>query len=241
MRLDRFVCHASNTPRTQAVRWIRGGCVQLNGSFCKDGAAQVAPGRDRVRLLGKDLQPPGPVVLMLHKPLGVVPSTETGGGRTVMDCVDPALRHKDLAPIGRLDKDTTGLLLLTTDGKLNHALCHPRRHVDKAYRATLDAELSADAEAQFAAGITLADGTVCLPAGFERLGPLQVRIVLREGKFHQVKRMVAACGAAVVALHRERIGELWLDPALAPGQARRLTGDELAALGFAVADLTEAT
>ncbi len=240
MRLDRYVSQATGTPRTQTTRWIRGGLVQVGSLVVKDGAAQVVVGRDRVRLRGADLDPPGHLVLMLHKPTGVVTSTETGIGPTVMDCVSAELRRRDLAPIGRLDKDTTGLLLLTTDGGLNHALTHPRRHIEKAYLASLDGELCADAEARFEAGIALADGTPCLPARLERLDPGRARIVLREGKFHQVKRMVAACGAAVVALHRERIGSLWLDPTLPPGCARKLTGDELVALGACLPDAQEA-
>ncbi len=239
MRLDRYVSQASGTPRTQTTRWIAGGLVQVGGRVVKDGGAQVVPGRDRVRLRGADLDPPGHLVLMLHKPLGVVTSTETGNGPTVMDCIAADLRRRDLAPIGRLDKDTTGLLLLTTDGGLNHALTHPRRHVEKAYLATLDGQLCADAQARFAAGIALADGTLCQPAGLELLTDRTARIVLREGKFHQVKRMVAACGAAVVALHRERIANLWLDPALPPGLARKLTADELVALGVLLPDPNE--
>ncbi|MBM4342207.1 MAG: pseudouridine synthase [Deltaproteobacteria bacterium] len=231
MRLDRYVSQATGTPRTQTTRWIRGGLVQVGSVVVKDASAQVAIGRDRVRLRGAELDPPGHLVLMLHKPAGVVTSTDTSIGPTVMDCIPADLRRRDLAPIGRLDKDTTGLLLLTTDGGLNHALTHPRRHVEKAYVAVLDGALCADAEARFATGLALGDGTLCQPATLQRLAADQVRIVLREGKFHQVKRMVAACGAAVVALHRERIGDLWLDPTLLPGRARRIDGDELAALG----------
>lgn len=239
MRLDRYVSQATATPRSEVARWIRGGHVKVQGLVCKDAGAQIVVGRDEVRARGELLAAPGHLVLMLHKPAGVVTSTEEGIGPTVMDCVPADLRRRDLAPIGRLDKDTTGLLLLTTDGGLNHALTHPRRHVEKAYRAQLDSELSSDAEARFETGVELHDGTVCLPAQLQRLGNREVRIVLREGKFHQIKRMAAACGAAVVKLHRERIGGLWLDPLLPPGAVRRLDGDELVALGMAQASWDE--
>jgi 16S rRNA pseudouridine516 synthase len=173
------------------------------------------------------------LLIMLHKPAGVITSTSDGGGPTVMSCIPDELNRKDLAPIGRLDKDTTGLLLLTTDGGLTHALTHPRRHVEKAYLATLSQPLPAEAVQRFAAGVELADGTLCAPALLEILSESQARVVLREGKYHQVKRMVAACGSSVTALHRERIGDLWLDPALQPGMARAVSLEELALLGLA--------
>lgn len=230
MRLDRYVSQATGAPRSEVARWIRGGHVQIGASVCRDGGQHVVIGRDRVLARKVELAQPGHLILMLHKPAGALTSTETGNGTTVMDCIPHHLRHRDLAPVGRLDKDTTGLLLLTTDGNLNHALTHPKRHVDKAYRAVLERELPADAQVRFAAGMLLADGTVCRPAGLQVLGPDEVRIVLREGKFHQVKRMIAACGSSVIRLHRERIGQVWLDPQLGVGEVRRLTADELAAL-----------
>jgi 16S rRNA pseudouridine516 synthase len=231
VRLDRYVSQGTGTPRSEVMRWIRGGHVRVNGLAVKDPGAQVVIGRDEVEHRDGVVRPPGHLTVMLHKAAGYITSTEDGIGPTVMDLLPPALRRRDLAPVGRLDKDTTGLLLLTTDGGLNHALTHPRRHVDKIYRATLEGTLCADAAERFAVGVTLGDGTLCKPAVLQQVDAHTVRITLREGKFHQVKRMVAACGAAVVALHREQIGGLALDPALPEGAARPLGIDDLLLLG----------
>jgi len=228
MRLDRYLSQGTGIPRREVGPLVRRGRVMVQGELATVADQQVMPS-DVVLLDGKLVRAPGHLVLMLHKPAGYVSTTEDKG-KTVMELVPEALRHRDLAPIGRLDKDTTGLLLLTTDGALSHALTSPRRHVDKSYLAVLESELAADAETRFAEGIPLADGSLCRPAGLERLEPLRVRITLREGKFHQVKRMVAACGSSVVSLHRERIGPLWLDPELAEGEVRALSPDEIAAL-----------
>lgn len=238
MRLDRYVSQGTGYSRSEVMGWIRGGRVLVDGAVVRDAGAQVVPGQHRVTAdmpgeFGVLVKPPGHRYLMLHKPKGYVSSTEEGASPIVLGLVPAELAHRDLAPVGRLDKDTTGLLLLTTDGGFNHALTAPKRHVDKAYLAELDVPLPADAVARFAAGIALADGTVCQPADLEILGPLQVRMVLREGRYHQVKRMVAKLGSTVVGLHRERIGGLRLDPALAPGQVRPLTAADFAALGIA--------
>lgn len=244
MRLDRYVSQGTGFSRSEVLSWIRSGRVLVDGTVIRDAGAQVIPGKHHVTAdtpgeFGLLVPPPGHRYLMLHKPRGYVSSTEEGLQPIVLELVPAALRHRDLAPVGRLDKDTTGLLLLTTDGGFNHVLTSPRRHVEKAYLAELDVPLPEDAAARFAAGMALADGTQCQPALLEVLAPLRVRIVLREGRYHQVKRMVAKLGSTVIGLHRERIGGLWLDPALAEGQVRALTADDVAALGVGpVAELT---
>lgn len=232
MRLDRYLSQGTGMPRSHATPIIRAGLVTVDGVVVRDPASQVIAGKAEVTARGVLVREPGHLLLMMHKPTGVVTTTEEGRSPTVMELVPQALRHRDLAPIGRLDKDTTGLLLLTTDGGLNHALTHPRRHVEKAYLAELERPLDADAEARFAAGLVLSDGTVCQPAGLERLGELRARVLLREGRYHQVKRMIALCGSCVTALHRERIGALRLDPTLQPGAVRALTADEWTLLGI---------
>jgi 16S rRNA pseudouridine516 synthase len=230
MRIDRYISQGTGTPRSHVWTGVRAGQALVNGVEVRDPAKQVTSGVDEVVFRGKPVRPFGHRVLMLHKPVGHVCTTEEMAAPNVMSLVPADLQARDLAPIGRLDKDTTGLLLLTTDGGLNHALTHPRRHVEKAYVATLQADLPPDAEDHFAVGIVLPDGTRCLPAVLERMGPKLVRIRLHEGKFHQVKRMVAVCGGLVLTLHRERIGGLWLDPNLPPGGVRELTADEVALL-----------
>jgi 16S rRNA pseudouridine516 synthase len=232
MRLDRYVSQGLGVPRKHALTMCKSFQVKVNGVVQRDAGAQIVLGRDVVHYRDELVREPGHRLIMLHKPAGVVTSTEPGPAPIVMDLLPKELQHRELAPVGRLDKDTTGLLLLTTDGGLAHALLHPRRHVEKAYVVWLDADLPVEAEAQVAAGLALDANTVCAPAALERLGPKQVRLVLREGRFHQVKRMMAVLGRVVLRLHRERIGGLVLPPDLAEGQARPLTPDEVALLGL---------
>ena len=167
---------------------------------------------------------------MLHKPAGVLTATEDSRQRTVLDLLPPELRKRGLSPVGRLDKDTEGLLLLTDDGELAHRLLSPKYHVDKRYFARVDGLLDqADVDA-FAAGMTLGDGLMCLPAGLEPLAEGTCIVTLREGKFHQVKRMLAARGAPVLYLKRLSMGPLTLDAELPIGGWRELTAEETASL-----------
>ena len=148
MRLDRYVSQGLGVPRKHALTMCKSGQVWVNGVVQRDAGAQVVLGHDEVRYRDQDVRAPGHRLLMLHKPAGYVTSTEPGPSPIVMDLVPAELRHRDLAPVGRLDKDTTGLLLLTTDGGLAHALLHPRRHVAKSYIAWLDADLPPEATEQ---------------------------------------------------------------------------------------------
>ena len=168
--------------------------------------------------------------VMLNKPAGYLSATEDGRGATVLDLLPQELQRQHLFPVGRLDKDTEGLMLLTDDGELAHRLLSPKYHVDKRYYARVDGPLGPADAAAFAAGLTLEDGLVCLPAGLEPLGPGECIVTLREGKFHQVKRMLAARGAPVLYLKRLSMGPLALDGTLAPGAFRELTAEETAAL-----------
>lgn len=240
MRLDRYVSQGTSTSRSEVLRWIRSGRVQVDGVTVRDAGAQVTRGKHTVTAdtpgeMGQLVRAPGHIHLLLHKPKGYVSSTEEGASPIVLELVPPQWQHRDLAPVGRLDKDTTGLLILTTDGGFNHALTSPRRHVEKAYLAELDQPLPADAVERFAEGMDLGDAAPCKPADLEILAPTQVRVVLREGRYHQVKRMVAKLGSTVVALHRERIGGLMLDDLLPIGQMRLLTARDFQALGVAPA------
>ncbi len=234
MRLDRYLSMAAGLPRRQASTAVRVGRVWVNGVRETNPRHQVAATTDTVSFDGEPLGRPGHTTLMMHKPAGCISATRSRTHETVLDHVPPALTRRKLSPVGRLDKDTTGLLLLTTDGGLSHRVTHPRRKVDKAYVATLRAPLEPDAAARFAGGITLADGTRCKPATLEQVDDERVRVVLTEGRFHQVKRMLGAVGGHVTALHRERVGPLELDPGLAPGEVRPLTAAELELLHAAL-------
>ena len=170
--------------------------------------------------------------VMMNKPTGVLSATEDARQETVLDLLPPELRRQGLFPVGRLDKDSEGLLLLTNDGELAHRLLSPKRHVDKVYYIRTDVPLTEEDRAAFAEGVRLADGTACLPAGLELLGDgREALVTLHEGKFHQIKRMSASRGAAVCRLKRLSMGTLVLDETLHPGEFRLLTGEEVTKIG----------
>jgi 16S rRNA pseudouridine516 synthase len=231
LRLDRLLASALGLSRRDATTLVRDGTPTL----ARDPSAHVNPAIHKVLVDGSPLAPPGPTTLLLHKPAGCVTATRDDHLPTVLDLVPAALRTRDLAPAGRLDRDTTGLLILTDDGALNHRLTHPARHLPKRYIATLAAPLPVEAAARVAAGLVLGDGTALKPAELQLLAPAddglpRIALTLHEGRYHQVKRMVAALGSSVVALHRASIGGLMLPPDLLPGACRRITDDEIAAL-----------
>lgn len=228
-RLDKRIANTGKWSRKEARDLIRAGRVTVDGTPCRapeqkvDGAAPVAVDGG---LIGES----GPVYLMLNKPAGVVSSTDEPGERTVLDLLGEEYQNIGLFPAGRLDKDTEGLLLLTNDGPLAHRLLAPKHHVDKVYYVEVDGVLDeADVEA-VRAGVELADGYTCLPGELELLSDSSAHITIREGKYHQVKRMLAARGKPVVYLKRMRFGTLFLDKKLPKGGYRVLTEGERQAL-----------
>lgn len=232
MRLDRFLAEMGCGTRSQIRDAAKNGRIRVNGAVERSPDRKVDPETDAVRLDDMAVDYVRYEYYMLNKPTGVVSATEDRVHTTVVDLISGRLRD-DLFPVGRLDIDTEGLLLITNDGDLAHRLLSPKKHVDKRYLAVVSGELPADAEDRFAAGITLEDGTVTLPAVLKRAehGGRQAYILtIREGKFHQVKRMFEALGCAVVYLKRLSMGSLKLDETLRPGEYRPLTEEELAAL-----------
>ena len=234
VRLDKLLTDTGKASRSEARRLIRDGRVAADGLVCRQPEARV---EDTAELsLDGEIIGSSAVCLMLHKPAGVLSATEDAAQKTVLDLLPVQLRRQGYFPVGRLDKDTTGLLLLTTDGDLAHRIISPKKQVEKQYLARVDGVLTEEDVRAFAEGISLADGTRCLSAGLELLdGGRTVRVTLTEGKYHQVKRMLASRGAPVMALHRERIGALLLDEKLAPGAFRPLTASEVDLI-FAVKD-----
>ena len=233
MRLDRYISAITGLSRRDVKAALARGRVRVDGASVRDAAQQLDEHSARVELDGRLLEYRRHMHVMLNKPAGYLSATEDGRGPTVLDLLPPELQRRGLFPVGRLDKDTEGLLLLTNEGRLAHDLLSPRRHVDKVYRARVTGCLTAEDAAAFAAGLVLGDGTVCRPAGLEILsaGAESVALVtLREGKFHQVKRMLAQRGKPVTYLERLRMGNLTLDPALERGDFRFLTEQELEAL-----------
>ena len=223
-RLDKRLSQAGYG-RKEAKELIRQGRVTVNGQVVTQSEAKY-PDAAIITVDGQVLAQ-GFCYLMLHKPTGYVSATQDERERTVLELLPEELRRRGLFPVGRLDKDTTGLLLLTDDGPLAHRLLAPRRHVDKTYDVEVDGAFDDADVAAFASGLTLADGTVCLPAVLEPAGPGRGRVTLHEGKYHQVKRMCAARGKPVKELARVAFGPLALDSALAPGAWRELTAQEV--------------
>ena len=236
VRLDKYLAQSGERTRSQAARAVRDGLVQVNGATVRDPAVKVGEG-DEVTLAGEPVHDEAVQYYMLHKPAGVLTAARDGRATTVMDLVPPALLRRHVLPVGRLDKDTTGLLLLTNDGALAHALLAPGRHVWKRYVARVTGRLDGEDVAAFAAGVSLSDFTA-LPAGLTVLSAdeeeSRAAVEVREGKYHQIKRMFSARGHEVVALHRASFGPLRLPDDLPPGGLRRLAPGEVAALRAAV-------
>ncbi len=229
MRLDRWLATVSAGSRSEVRQWIRGGQAAVNGRVILDPALSFETEKDSLSLNGKALDGRVTRHVMLYKPAGILTAARDAKQPTVMDLLPPVYRSIGCMPVGRLDKDTTGLLLLTCDGELNHRLLSPGRHVEKRYRAVTDGTLTQEDAEAFAAGMDLGDFTA-QPAQLTILGASLAEVVIAEGKFHQVKRMFEAVGKEVLELHRCAFGPLELDPALAEGQWRELTAEEEKAL-----------
>lgn len=234
MRLDRFLGEMGTGTRTQIKELARKGRVSVNGQVEKKADRKVDPAVDKICVDSRLMTYTRWSYYLLNKPRGVVSARTDGRYPTVVGLLQDADR-KDLFPVGRLDIDTEGLLLITNDGDLAHRLLSPKKHVDKVYLATVEGRLPTDHKEQLAAGLTLEDGTRTLPAELviqkEREdGRMDVLLTIREGRFHQVKRMFEALGCRVVYLKRIAMGPLKLDEDLAPGQYRPLTREELAML-----------
>ena len=229
-RLDKLLAGTGKWSRREVKALVRQGLVRVDGRLAASAEDKLDPAAAIITVAGETISLCRFTYVMLHKPAGVLTATEDRKQPTVLDLLPPELRRIGLAPVGRLDKDTEGLLLLTNDGELAHRLLSPKYHVDKRYLARVDGDLSAADTEAFARGMTLGDGLECLPAGLEILSPGECLVTLREGKFHQVKRMLAARGKPVTYLKRLSMGPLRLDPELAPGAFRMLTAEEKKAL-----------
>lgn len=227
MRLDKFIVAVGAGSRSQAKAMVKAKRLTVNGQVAKKSDLAINEHKDQICLDGEVLVYSEFDYLMLNKPAGVISATEDPRERTVLDLL-PARYHR-VAPVGRLDKDTVGLLLLTNDGQLNHNLLSPKKHVDKCYEATLAGPCQPDDKEKMQAGLVLDDGYVCLPAQLDWHDdtPHVAYITIQEGKFHQVKRMFAALGNQVTHLKRLRMGSLVLDETLDPGEFRLLTEEEV--------------
>ncbi|MGR5847408.1 pseudouridine synthase [Streptococcus pneumoniae] len=235
MRLDKFLVACAVGSRTEVKNFLKAGRVTVNGKKEKSAKLQINEEKDEISFDGQLLEYEEFVYYMMNKPQGVISATEDPKHKTVLDLLEDLARSKEVFPVGRLDIDTHGLLLLTNDGKLAHALLSPKRHVDKTYLAQVEGIMTQEDVEIFAKGIPLKEFT-CQPAKLEivSVDPEKnqslVRVTIAEGKFHQVKRMVAYCGKEVVDLQRLTMGTLTLDENLKRGEWRRLTTEELESL-----------
>ena len=228
-RLDKFLCDCGAGTRSQVKAIIKAGRVTVDGTQERDSGRKIDPDTQVLALDGEVLNRRGRVVVMLNKPAGFVTATEDKTDKTVMELLPEGYRHLDLKPVGRLDKATEGLLLFTNDGELIHRLICPKKEVPKRYYACHEGTAGPEDIAAFAEGLILGDGTKCLPAVLEPVGPGQSFVTVCEGKYHQVRRMLASRGMPVTYLERRQEGGLALGD-LPRGQVRELTEAEISDL-----------
>lgn len=228
-RLDKLICNQGKYTRSQVKDLVRQGRVSCNGCVARQAQQKVSL-CDDVRVDGQPVILRSHIYLMMNKPAGVVSASRDPRTGTVVDLVPEQWRRRGLFPAGRLDKDTTGFVLITDDGDFAHRMLAPKQHVPKVYLAQLELPFDPALPERFSQGIELGDGTLCRAAQvcLERAGEHPVaRVVLHEGMYHQVKRMFAACGNQVISLKRIQIGGLALDESLAPGECREILPKEL--------------
>ncbi|MFF2481590.1 pseudouridine synthase [Paenibacillus sp. NPDC058071] len=235
MRLDKLLSHTGFGTRSEIKKLIKQGIVTVDDAVAKDGGLIVDPDSQRVEVGGEAAVYREFIYLMLNKPPGVISATEDRRERTVLDLLSPEDRRMEPFPVGRLDKDTVGLLLLTNDGQLAHELLSPRKHVPKTYEAIVSGDVGEEDRQAFVAGVELDDGYVTMPSELVVADKTQedgetrssIELTIMEGKFHQVKRMFEAVGKKVLYLKRSAMGPLLLDEKLAEGEYRELTVAEV--------------
>ena len=228
LRLDKILADTGRWSRKEARELIRRGCVTVDGEAALSAEKRYDAEQISLVVNGEPIRHETYSYIMMNKPAGVISATNDRRQKTVLDLLSPELQKRGLFPVGRLDRDTTGLLLLTNHGELAHRLLSPAYHVEKVYLAHTQGAVDAEDCAAFARGMLLADGERCLPAQLIRIDgePDRCLVTLREGKYHQVKRMLAARGKPVLSLKRLSMGSLTLDEGLEPGAYRALTADE---------------
>ena len=225
-RLDKILTDTGRCSRSKAKELIRAGSVRVNGAAVTDAAAKFDAAAVMVTVDGETIEAPGHLYVMLHKPEGLLSASEDKHKPTVLDLMPPAWKKRGLFCVGRLDKDTTGLLLLTDDGEYAHKVISPKSNVTKLYEAEVEGSATEEDVRAFREGLTLKDGLRCMSAELRILAPGRVQVVVMEGKYHQVKRMLASRGLPVRSLKRLRIGSLALDESLQAGEYRLLSEEE---------------
>jgi 16S rRNA pseudouridine516 synthase len=225
LRLDKFLCDAGIGSRSQVKVFLKQGLIKVNGEIIKKPEFKVEEEQDSVTFQGKEIKYRKYVYYMLNKPKGVVSATRDNLDRTVTDLIKDS-GHQNLFPVGRLDKDTEGLLIMTNDGDLAHRLLSPKKHVDKVYYVELDKMLTEEGRRMLETGIDIGEEKPTLPANAQRISDTSLYLTIREGKYHQVKRMLKAVGCEVTYLKRIAMGAISLDKNLPCGCYRELTEEE---------------
>lgn len=234
-RLDKIIANLGYGTRKEVKQMAKKGMIEVDGEIVKDSSLNIDPEKSVIKINGEEIFYRKYIYLLMNKPAGVISATYDNRDETVIDLLEPDHQVFEPFPVGRLDKDTVGLLFLTNDGELNHRLISPKHHVDKVYFAKIDKEVNEDDIEKFKNGITLDDGYKCKEAKLEILnilddGTSEVNITIQEGKFHQVKRMFEAVGKSVIYLQRISFGGIELDLDLEEGEYRELTDSEIALL-----------
>ncbi|WP_163150752.1 pseudouridine synthase [Anoxybacillus sp. MB8] len=233
LRIDKLLANMGYGTRKEVKKLLKAGVVKVDGMTVKDAKTHVDPKEQVVTVWGEEVEYKPFIYLMMNKPQGVISATEDAVEETVVDLLEEEDRIFDPFPVGRLDKDTEGLLLLTNDGQLAHQLLSPKKHVPKTYEAMIDGEVTEDDVEAFRRGVMLDDGYETKPAELVIIRSglrSDVRVTITEGKFHQIKRMFQAVGKRVIYLKRIQMGPIPLDETLEPGEYRELTDEEIALL-----------
>lgn len=229
MRLDKFLSNHGFGTRKEVKLLVKRGAVKINDILVKKADIKLVPDKDTVTVYDEAVTYEPFVYIMLNKPAGYISSTKDYKDETVLELID-GFDHYDLHPVGRLDKDTEGLLILTNDGQFSHDVLSPKKHVDKTYYARVEGYVTDETVALFKAGVTLDDGYKAMPADLQIVSAgdiSEIELIIQEGKFHQVKRMFIAVGMTVIYLKRIQMGGLPLDESLKPGAYRKLTLEEI--------------
>jgi len=225
-RIDKVISSQTNYSRKEVMRLVKNGLVMVNGEVISKACMKVNPDIDKIKILGNELKVKKYVYLVLNKPKGFISATEDRSQRTVLELVPLEYMHRSLFPAGRLDKDTTGLMIITDDGEFAHNILSPRKHISKTYNVVIDKPVSEEMVRGFIGGVMLNDGE-CKTAELEITGDYTARVVLTEGRYHQIKRMFGCFGAKVLELERIKMGNLELPKDLKMGECRELTLEEL--------------
>lgn len=227
IRLDKYIADAAGLTRSEAGKAIRSGAVAVDGTVLRKPERKIDEAAAAVSLNGMPCVWRRFRYYLLDKPAGLITASRDRTRETVLDLFPPEIRKTDIAPVGRLDKDTSGLLFLTNDGEFAHRVISPKYEVPKVYRAAVEHPLEPEDPERFRNGLVLADGTACLPAELEILDACECLVTVREGKYHQVRRMLASVGKPVLTLRRLSVGPLRVEPGPGAGRWRELTEEEL--------------